>query len=48
MLAAEHGDDAARAVRVVERELPEHTGAENGDVLPGLARRGRDRDEVEE
>ena len=40
--------DPAGAVRVVERELAEHAGAQHRDVLPALARRGRDRVEVEE
>ena len=47
-LAADRLHDPAGAVRVVERELAEHAGAEHRDVLPALARRGRDRVEVEE
>ena len=40
--------DAACAVRVVERELAEHAGAEHRDVLPALARGRGDRVEVEQ
>ena len=47
-LAAERLGDPAGAVGVVERELAEHAGAEHRDVLPALARRRRDRVEVEE
>ena len=47
-LAAERLGDAPGAVRVVERELPEHAGTEHRDVLPALARSGRDSVDVEE
>src|SRR5207248_10497257 len=46
-LAAERLGDATRAVGVVERELAQHPGAEDGDVLPGLARRRSNRVEIE-
>ncbi len=47
-ISAERPGDPAGAVRVVERELAEHAGAEHRDVLPACACRGRDGLEVQQ
>src|SRR5579859_5995415 len=48
VVALERLGDASGAVRIVERELVEHTGAQHGDILAVCARSGSDRGEIEQ